>query len=175
MRDLKSTLSVLQQAIHNEIAGQRFYNDAARYCIDPWAKEIFATLAREEERHTQLLLAEYEALKTQGRWLDLDTAQANGAQLDITRFTFSEDEPGVELFPPQRPVAQAVDRSVDDLDALAFGIRKEEQAIALYGGEADRHSESAAQQAYRFLLEEETRHYRQLKEQWEKLAGIPFN
>lgn len=175
MQDLESALSVIQHAVHNEVAGQRFYNDAALYCIDPWAKEIFAMLAREEEGHTQLLLAEYEALKTQGRWLDPDTALASGAQLDITRFTFSEDESGVELFPPQRPVAEAVDRSADDLDALAFGIRKEEQSIALYRGEADRHSESAAQQTYRFLLEEEARHYRQLKEQWEKLAGIPFD
>jgi hypothetical protein len=32
----------------------------------------------------------------------------------------------------------------------------------------------AAQKAYRFLIEEETRHDQDLKERWEKLAGKPF-
>ncbi len=172
--DLEGTLAVIRRAIHNEVAGQRFYNDAAHYCIDPWAKEIFATLAQDEEGHTRLLLAEYEALKTRGRWLDPVTALARNTEVDITRFTFPDDDLGQELFPPQWSAADAIDRRADDLTALAFGVRMEQEAIDLYAGEVEIAHEPAARQAYQFLVEEETRHYEELRGHWEVLAGIPF-
>lgn len=174
MQDIESALAILGRAIHNEISGQRFYSDASFYCIDPWAKDVFAELAREEERHTHLLLAEYEALKKRGEWLDPDKAMVRGAEIDITSFTFSNDVSAEELFPPQWSAGEAVDRRADDLAALAFGIQMEQQAMALYQAEADKSTAPSAEKAYRFLIAEETEHYRQLREQWERLAGMPF-
>jgi rubrerythrin len=175
MRALDGTLAVIQRAIHNEVAGQRFYDDAAHHCIDPWAREIFARLAQDEEGHTCLLLAEYEALRTGGQWLDPETALAKNADVDITRFTFPDDDLGPELFPPQWSAADAIDRRADDLAALAFGVRMEQVAIDLYAGEAEAAQDPAARQAYQFLVEEETRHYEQLRGHWEALAGISFH
>lgn len=174
IQELEGALAVLRHAIHNEITGQRFYNDASFYCIDPWAKEVFATLAREEEEHTYLLLAEYESLSTGGKWLDHDTARASGAQADISKIPFLDDEPGEQLFPPQWSISEAVDRTADDLSSLAFGIELEHRAIALYAEQAEQLTDPAAKKAYRFLVEEETRHYEWLKDRWEILAGIPF-
>jgi rubrerythrin len=174
MQDLEKALAVLGRAIHNEISGQRFYSDASFYCVDPWAKDVFAELAREEERHTYLLLAEYEALEKRGKWLDPEEAMVRGAEIDITSFTFSSGEPAKELFPTEWSVGEAVDRRADDLAALAFGIRMEQQAVALYEEEADRSTDPSAEKAYRFLIEEETQHCRQLMGQWERLAGMPF-
>jgi rubrerythrin len=174
MQKLESALAVIQQAIHNEITGQRFYSDASFYCLDPWAKDLFATLAREEEGHTQLLLVEYESLETKGQWIDPEVAMSADTQIDITRFTFPDEEPAQELFPSQGSVSQAVDRRADDLEALAFGICMEQQAIALYGEQLEGNADAVAQEAYRFLIEEEKRHYGQLKDQWERLAGMPF-
>lgn len=174
-QDIESVLVVIRRAIHNEIAGQRFYNDASFYCIDPWAKEIFALLAQEEEVHTRLLLLEYDALTTKGRWLDLETAQASKADIDITRLNFPEDEPTEELFPSQWSVLEAVDRRADDLAALAFGLEMEKAAIDLYSQAATASKEPAAQKAYGYLIEEEARHFQQLKARWEDLAGIPFD
>lgn len=173
MKDLENALTVIRRAIHNEISGQRFYDDAAFYCIDPWAKEIFATLARDEEGHTRLLLVEYESLTTDGRWIDYETAMASSADVDITRFTFPA-ESGEELFPPEWSSSEVIDRRADDLAALAFGIEMEERAIALYGTELGAAEDPAARRAYEFLVEEETRHHRQLKDHWERLAGMPF-
>jgi len=171
---MESALQVLQLAIHNEITGQRFYDDAAYHCIDPRAKEIFSTLAREEEGHTRILLAEYEALTNQGHWLDLETATARGARVDITRFSFPEDQAisARELFPSHLSAEETIDRRAGDLAALTLGIQMEQKAIALYRQQAETPRDPAARQAYRFLVEEETRHYDQLKDQWEKLAGI---
>lgn len=174
VQSIDSALAVVRRAIYNEITGQRFYSDAAYHCIDPWAKEIFDTLASEEEEHTQLLLLEYEALTTDGRWIDLDTALTSNVEVDITRFHFSEEEPAEDLFPAQRSVEQAVDRRADDLAALAFGIRMEKRAIGLYGNAAETEADRAAREAYQFLVEEETRHYHQLRSHWERLSGTAW-
>lgn len=169
-------LAVLRRAIQNEIAGQRFYTDAAYHCIDPWAKELFATLALEEEDHTRLLLVEYEVYQTQGRWIDPEKAMADGADIDITKYTVPEDADmsGKELFPVDWSAEVAVDRRADDLQALAFGIEMELVALDLYGQESAATQDPFARDAYRFLIDEETRHYHDLRRRWEKLAGVPF-
>jgi rubrerythrin len=173
-QDIAQALVVLRRAIHNEITGQRFYSDAAFACIDPWAKEVFATLAREEQVHTRLLLLEHEALTTQGRWLDLEMARTSNAEVDIARFDFPDDEQVEELFPLHASVEQIVDRRVDDLDALAVGIKMEKAAIDLYSRAATATGDPVARETYGFLVEEETRHYHQLRSQWEDLAGTAF-
>jgi rubrerythrin len=173
-QEIEGALAVIRRAIHNEIAGQRFYNDAAYSCIDLWAKEIFATLAGEEEVHTHLLLVEYKALTSQGRWVDPAIAMAGDANVDIMQVRFPDEETGEELFPGHWSAAQVIDRRASDLEALAFGIELEKKAIELYGRAGQDAKDLMAQKAYRFLVEEETRHYDQLRTQWERLAGIPF-
>jgi rubrerythrin len=174
MQEIEPILAVLRHAIQNEVAGQRFYNDAAFYCIDPWAKETFAVLAREEEQHTHLLLAEYRSLSTQQQWLRREVAMASGQDIDITQFTFIDDESAEQLFPPQWSVGEAVDRRADDLAALAFGVKLEIRAISLYRSQAKATGDSSAREAYEFLVQEETRHYEQFKAQWERLSGTQW-
>lgn len=173
--EVESALVVVRQALHDEIAGQRFYNDAAFYCIDLWAKEVFASLAQEEQVHIQVLLLEYESLKTKGRWLELQVARTSDANVDVTQFDFGDDETAQELFPPQWSVEQAVDRRSDDLDALAFGIQMEQAAIDLYSRTGNESADHTARVIYGYLAEEETRHYHELKARWENLAGMPFH
>ena len=72
MEDVQGVLAVIQGAVQNEIAGQRFYNDAAYHCIDPWAKEVFATLAGEEEKHLRIMenIVEFVSRPEPGNWLE---------------------------------------------------------------------------------------------------------
>jgi rubrerythrin len=174
IQEIEGALAVIRQAIHNEIAGQRFYSDAVLACIDLWAKEVFATLASEEETHTRFLLLEYQALTSQGKWIDPAVALASDAEVDIMEISFPDGEPAEELFLSQQSAAQAIDRRTDDLHALAFGIELEKKAIGLYGRAGQEAADRLAWQAYNFLVQEETRHYDQLRKQWERLAGRPY-
>lgn len=174
MHELEAALAVIRRAVHNEIAGQRFYHDAAFYCVDPWAKDLFANLAQEEERHAHLLLVEYESLEAEGQWMDPAVAMQGEVSVDVTKITLPDDDSAEELFPAEWAVAEAIDRRADDLGALAFGLRLEQRAIALYRHEAAENEDPLAQQAYQFLVEDEMRHRSQLKQRWENLAGIPF-
>jgi rubrerythrin len=176
MNEIKGALKVLRHAIHNEIAGQRFYNDAAYHCIDPWAKEVFATLSRDEEIHTRLLVSQHEALSTEGHWLNLGAALASDADLDAAVMALPVDDGLVsdELFPSEQAASQTIDRMSDDLAALAFAVHLEQQAIDLYVQAAAQTNDLAAREAFTFLVEEEGRHLQELKERWENLAGRAF-
>jgi rubrerythrin len=169
---IEAALGVIRCAVQNEIAGQRFYADASRSCIDPWAKETFAILAGEEQVHTRLLLLEHKALAAGGEWLDPQVALAGGMEVDITQIAFSDEDCGDALFPTEQAAAEIVDRRASDLDALIFGISLEKSAIELYTRAGAAVADAAARKAYRFLVDEETRHYQQLRTQWERLAGI---
>jgi rubrerythrin len=169
-----NALAVVRRALHDEIAGQQFYNDAAFYCIDLWAKELFDMLAKDEEEHTQLLLMEHEALTKDGRWIELEVARASKAKLDVTELDLSNDRPDEPLFPPRWSVEAAVDRRADDLAALAFGIRMEERAIDLYDQAGRMAEDRMVREAYDFLVEEEIRHREQLRGHWEKLSGMAW-
>jgi len=174
MEEQTGALVVLLRAIQNEIAGQRFYDDAARYCIDPWAKELFSNLARDEETHAQLLLGQYDALRSGAGWLPIDDALARGAEADVSRLTFPPMDPSIAVFPSGWSPDQALDRGADDLSALALGIELEKMAVALYQGQRSAITDEDAQEAYAFLEQEERRHCRELTAQWERLSGTPW-
>jgi rubrerythrin len=163
MEEQNGALLVLMRAIQNEIAGQRFYEDAARHCIDPWAKELLATLSHEEEGHTLLLLGQYDALLSGVGWLDVQEAQARGAETDLRLLTFPAEE---------HATAMALERGADELSALALGIQMEKLAVGLYQEKRDTAGDEAARAAFRFLMEEERRHYEQLTAHWERLSGV---
>jgi rubrerythrin len=174
MRNQEPALIVLERAIQNEIATQRFYDDAASYCIDPWAKEVFGNLAREREDRAYLLLCEYESLQASGRWHDGGSAWPADPGPDFSRLRFEEGVNEEELFPQKWTVDQAIDRRSDDLEALAFGVLVEKRTLEHYQQAEQAAEEEEARQAYEFLVQDETRHYRQLRDRWERRSGRRF-
>jgi rubrerythrin len=174
MRNQEPALMVLLRAIQNEIATQRFYDDAASYCIDPWAKEVFGNLAREREDRAYLLLCEYESLRASGRWHNGGSAWPVDAGPDFSCLRFEEGEKPEDAFLQKWAVDQAIDRRSDDLEALAFGVLVEKRTLEHYQQAEQAAEEEEARQAYEYLIQDETRHYRQLKDRWEKRSGRQF-
>ena len=158
---------------------QTVRDETSLYCLEAFAYRFNPVVAKAIEIARSGVLGELRFLHTISNFLmgDPDPAKAleSASGVDITGLTFTDDEPAAELFPPQWSMGNAVDRRADDLAALAFGMRMEQEAIELYDGERANTLEPAAQKAYRFLVEEEIRHYDQLKEQWERLSGRPFS
>ena len=175
MQVKQSTLIVLRRAIQNDLAGQRFYFDAASYCIDPWAKEVFATLARGKERHVRRLLAEYESLRESDRWNGLGRGRSGRATLDVTHLTFDEDEEVEGTSPFRRTPGQLVDRRSDDLEALALGIDMERSVLEFYRQASLAAEDQEVRKTYEFLLRDKARYYHRLRDQWQDLAGVPFD
>ena len=175
MKVRQAALFVLRHGIQNDLAGQRFYFDAASYCIDPWAKEVFVTLARRKEKQVRRLLAEYESVRDLKRRNGRGNGGSGHPALDITQLTFQEDEAVEGSLPFQLSAAQLVDRRSDDLQALALGIDVERSVLELYRQASLAAKEREVRKAYEFLLRDKARHYHRLRDQWKELAGVPFD
>jgi rubrerythrin len=175
MQVRQATLLVLRRGIQDDLAGQRFYFDAASYCIDPWAKEVFVTLARQKEQQVRLLLAEYESVRDFNRRNGHGPGGPGRATLDITHLTFQDDEDVEDAFPFQLTASQHVDRRSDDLEALALGIDVERSVLDLYRQASVAARDREVRKAYEFLLRDKARHYHRLRDQWKELAGVPFD
>jgi rubrerythrin len=58
-------LEIMEEAIKREVAANRLYLEAASKATGEELKRLFLRLAAEEEKHKQILVAEYE--KAAGR------------------------------------------------------------------------------------------------------------
>ena len=175
MKVRQTALFVLRRGIQNDLEEQRFYFDAASYCIDPWAKEVFVTLAQGKERQVRRLLAEYESVRDLYRRNGHKAGASSHPPLDVTNLTFQEDEAVEGALPFQLAAAQLVDRRSDDLQALALGIDVERSVLEHYKQAIRAEEDREVRKAYEFLLRDKARHYHRLRDYWKELAGVPFD
>jgi rubrerythrin len=61
----------LEIAIDKEIKANRFYLDMAKKALSPEAKDMFLSLAKEEDVHAKILQAEVDSLGQNGFWFDM--------------------------------------------------------------------------------------------------------
>lgn len=63
-------IAILQMAITNEEASNKYYSEQAEVTLDPILKALYGGLAKEEEYHEMLLRAELDSVKGYGHWFD---------------------------------------------------------------------------------------------------------
>jgi rubrerythrin len=64
-------VKILSLAVDREIIANRYYLDLAGKAEDPEAKEMFLSLAKEEEMHMKILQAEIDSIGQSGFWFDM--------------------------------------------------------------------------------------------------------
>jgi len=62
---------ILDIAVQREIIANKFYLDLAAKETSPEAKEMFLSLAKEEELHMKILRAEIDSISQSGFWFDM--------------------------------------------------------------------------------------------------------
>ena len=62
---------ILEIAVQREIVANKFYLDLAAKQESPEAKEMFLSLAKEEEYHMKILQAEIDSISQSGFWFDM--------------------------------------------------------------------------------------------------------
>jgi len=154
-------LSVLRQAMDNELKGQALYLEAVKRTKDELGKRMFRSLADDEEEHLHILQVEYGALTGRGQWLDLETAQKE------------EPDPSLRLF-PEEAIERLIPEDASDLDALKIAMDFERRGYRLYEKAATETSDPTAQAVFRFLVGEESRHFALLDNAHDYLAHQGF-
>jgi bacterioferritin (cytochrome b1) len=159
-KDTTAALSVLREAVRNELDGQAMYLQAAAGTQDELGKSMFRSFAKEEEQHVHILQAQYATVNESGAWMDLEAAQKERRDPKLVLFPLDEQE-----------VKELVPAGTSDLEALKIAMGFEKRAVAMYEQAADDTDDAAAQAFFRELAEWEGTHYRILDNSYDYLAN----
>jgi rubrerythrin len=151
-------LTALEKAIEIERQGEAFYKEAAEHIQDPMGKAVFQTLAREEVQHVRLLQAEYETIRNEQEWMELDEARV------------CEPQSPLKLFPDERDAALMIPADATDLDALKLAMKFEEDGYHGYAKAGAETDDPKGKKVFDFLARQENSHYAFLQKTHEYLA-----
>ncbi|MGO1368191.1 MAG: ferritin family protein [Senegalia sp. (in: firmicutes)] len=87
---MDNTLGILKYAMEMERQGQRFYEKYKDDVENENAKKVFASLAKVEDDHYQILKKHYDGLSENKNWSSEDIDLSGGE--DIFENTFKEEE-----------------------------------------------------------------------------------
>lgn len=140
----KTVMEALKLAAHKEQDARKFYLESASRVMDACGREMFLSLADEEQHHLTMVQRTYESLVGGGGWIAFAEAAA-----------VAEFEPLKARENLKRQVAE----SSTEADALLLAIQLENDSYDLYVQQAERVSDPAGRQMYRYLAQAERRHF----------------
>jgi rubrerythrin len=154
-----AALSVLQEAVRNELDGKAMYLQAAERTRHELGKSMFRSFAKEEDQHVHVLQVQYTEVSKSGDWIDLEAAQK------------APRDPGLILFPQEeREIKEIVPEGMSDLEALKLAMDFEQRAVRMYQQAAADADDPVAQSFYRELAKWEGTHYEILDNSHDYLA-----
>jgi rubrerythrin len=154
-----AALSVLREAVRNELDGKAMYLQAAKRTKDELGQSMFRSFAKEEDEHIHILQVQYAGVSQSGDWIDLEVARK------------APRDPELILFPQEEgEVQEIVPEGTSDLEALKIAMDFEQRAVRLYEKAAADSADPTSQSFYRQLAEWEGTHYRILDNSRDYLA-----
>jgi rubrerythrin len=171
MEKKKELLEIVKKAIRVENDGYQFYRLAEEKTQDAKGKEVFASLAKDETNHMQILKSLYQSIKGEGEF-KFDEVKEMKHILDTT-----SESP---IF--SREFKQRLDRSAFEMTALSIGILLEKNSIDFYKHSAEGAAENDVKMLFRYLADWEGEHLRALVNQqkylqedyWTEARFYPF-
>jgi len=157
---MQAECQAIEKAMQLERDGREFYLKAADRTSNKHGREMFLSLADDEEIHLHVLERQLEAIQEKGRCELLPEAQ--------------EPEAGWEapLFPKDKEqFEKAVHPQASDLEALHFALQAENESFELYRKMAGQSQDPHAKQMYRWLASVERGHFNQLMLNYESLLS----
>ncbi|MDH7488609.1 MAG: ferritin family protein [Anaerolineae bacterium] len=140
----KTVLEALKLAAHKEQDARKFYLESAERVKDACGREMFLSLADEEQHHLTMVQRTYESLIGGGGWVEFAEAAA-----------VAEFEP----LKARENLKRQVSEATSEADALLLAIQLENDSYDLYVQQAEQVSDPAGKQMYRYLAQAERRHF----------------
>ncbi len=148
MRDTDKALEILTQALDLERRGQNFYRQAAREVSGEKGRDVFASLADDEEKHAAMIERQMRALQEQRQYEPVPGIRAPDIDLDR------------RLFPPEGETREAeFEGDINVLDALHFALDMEMRAHSLYTDAAKKTEDEEGKKLYMWLADAELTHF----------------
>ncbi len=151
MADAKKSARVnaIKDALMVEIKGNELYSHAAKRATHPDVKTMFEMLARDEEKHLQILQAQFKSLMEEGR-IDLSVIDPSAIE-ESTREIITEN------------FKKSVERRDFEMAVISIGCDLEALAISHYERKAAETDDQDLKQLFEWLVKWETKHLEQLR------------
>lgn len=171
MQKTDQLLEIVKKAIRVENDGYQFYRVAEEKTQDPKGKEVFASLARDETNHMQILKGLYQSIKEKGEY-KFDEIKDMKHILETT-----SESP---IF--SKEFKQRLEQSQFEMTVLSVGILLEKNAIEFYKESAQKSDDKEVRMLFNYLADWEGEHLRALVQQqkflqedyWTEARFYPF-
>jgi len=142
-------LEALQLAIQMEIDGKAYYQKASRSSDNQLGRQLFQTLAAEEDIHRRKFEEIYEAISSQKAWSKTDFQPDGGKRLR-TIFIRATEEIGSNVKAP--PTELDAIKTAIDMEIKSYELYKSQSQSATYGAERDFYEVVAAEEREHHLV-----------------------
>jgi rubrerythrin len=146
----KVVLEAVKTAIITELRGLEIYKAAAEKAEDPAAKQMFLSLAEDEEAHKRFLERNFESLLENGTW-SVPATPENLNPLDHS-----------DVITPE--FLDRVKGGAFEMGVVAAGVMLEKTAIEYYSKMANECPDQESAEVFRFLATWEEDHLESLQE-----------
>ena len=171
MEKNEQLLEVVKNAIRVENDGYQFYRLAEEKTEDPKGKEIFASLAKDETNHMQILKSLYQSIKEKGEF-KFDEVK------DIKHILETTSESPIF----SKEFKQRMNQAHLEMAALSIGILLEKNSIEFYKKSAQETEGKDVKMLFNYLADWEGEHLRALVNQqkflqedyWTEARFYPF-
>ena len=143
----QKTLQALQTAIQMEIDGKEYYHRLNQNSDNQLGKELFQSLAAEEDMHRQKFEEIYNALRSKKAWPRVDLQPDRGKRL-ATIFARGIEEMGSNIKTP-----------ASEIDAIQKAMDMENMTHDFYHNQSQKATYDAERDYYQTLAAEERGHY----------------
>ncbi|MES0278306.1 MAG: ferritin family protein [Dehalococcoidales bacterium] len=153
-----SALKALETAIHMEMDGQQFYLEASRASKNELGRQLFTSLAAEEDLHRKRFEEIYQAIRQRQDWPGLPLRHDHA--LDIKTI----------FAPAVGRVGGEIKAAASELEAIQVAMYKENKSYDFYEERAGKAVYEAEKEYYQALAAEERHHYLVLVDYQEYLS-----
>lgn len=140
-------LEILTNAIQMELEGKEFFGLAAERVANQRTKDTFNGLIKQEDRHIEVLSAEFERLSDGKSWASMGELRAKRGKTPLPT-----------VFADKKLKHAKLELGAGELEALKLGIEVEKKSIEYYTRAAASVDDTRAKEMFRWLIGEEGGH-----------------
>ena len=144
---MEERLKALEIAMELEEDGKEFYMDARGEATSTFARDMFTSLAKDEDVHLEKVKAVYQNLKEGKKWPKLVTSIGDVVK---TKAVFPKDAKDLSI--TEKDISGSI-------KVLEIGIKMEEKSIEFYNDLAEKASDPFEERFFFALAHEERGHY----------------
>ena len=150
----------IKTAIQMEKDGYAFYKKASSQTSSEMGKEIFESLANDEQLHLEVFQKLFEDKIEKSEWNDLVNSSKKYTEIDV--------------FPKDLKQIEGANPDANELDAIHIAMDSEKNAIDYYGKIKEKINEEEIKKIINEIIEQEKNHYSILQEEFDHLSKTGY-